>query len=95
MVAMLHHGHAAIDKMGKAAEAFWWPGMYRENHEKSENCPSCRAASKNLRTQLPTTEINCLQILTEPNQEIQLDFAGPKKIQNARRYLHFSRRRPF
>ena len=61
---MLHHGHAAIDKMGKAAEAFWWPGMYREIQEKSENCPSCRAAGKNLRTHLPTTEIYRLEILT-------------------------------
>ena len=53
--------------------------MYRKIQEKSENCPSCRAAGKNLRTQLPTTEINRLEILTEPNQKIQLDFAGPIK----------------
>ena len=77
---MMHHGHAAIDKMGKAAEAFRWPGMYREIQEKSENCPSCRAAGKNLRTQLSITEVNRLEILTEPNQEIQLDFAGPIKL---------------
>ena len=77
VVAMLHHGNAAIDKMGKAAEAFLWPGMYLELEEKSENCPSCRAAGKNLRTQLPATEINRLEILTELNQEIQSEFAGP------------------
>ena len=51
VVAMLHHGHAAVDKMSQAAEAFWWPGMYREIQEKSENCPSCRTADKNPKTQ--------------------------------------------
>ena len=77
VLAMLHHGHAAVDKMSKAAEAFWWPGMYREMQEKSEICPSCRTAGKNLKPQLPGAEINRLEILPDPNQETQLDFAGP------------------
>ena len=79
LVATLHHEHAAVDKMSKAAEAFWWPGMYREIHEKSENCPSCRTAGQNLKTQLPATEINRLEFLTETNQENKLDFAGSIK----------------
>ena len=29
IIVMLQHGHAAANKMDKAAEAFWWPGMYR------------------------------------------------------------------
>ena len=45
-----------------------------------ENCPSCRASGKSLKTQLPQTEINRFDILNEPNQEIQLDFAGPIKF---------------
>ena len=36
-------------------------------------------AGKNLKTQLPNTEINRREFLTEPNQERQLDFAGPIK----------------
>ena len=79
VVAMLHHGHTSAGKMEKLTEAFWWPGMNREIHEKAESCPSCRAAGKNLITQIPSTEKNNLDILTEPNQEIQLDFAGPIK----------------
>ena len=78
-MAMLHHGHAAADKMDKAAEAFWWPGIYRKIREKSESCPSCRAAGKNLTTQIPSTEMNHLELLIEPNHELQLDFAGPIK----------------
>ena len=79
VLAMLQHGHAAVDKMSKAAEAFLWPGKYREIQEKSAICRSCRTAGKNLETQLPGTEINRLEIVTESNQETQLDFADPIK----------------
>ena len=51
--------------------------MHREIQEKTEICPSCRAACKNNITQIPLTEKNKLEILTEPNQEIQLKFVGP------------------
>ena len=68
VVAMLHHGHGATDIMEKASEAFWRPGMYLELQEKSESCPSCRAAGKNLKTQIHSTEVNRLKFLTERNQ---------------------------
>ena len=79
IIAMLHQGHILTAKMDQLAEAFWWPGIHREIQEKAETCPSCRAAGKNIITQIPSTEKNKLEILTEPNQEIQLDFAGPIK----------------
>ena len=79
IIAMLHHDHVSAGKMEQIAQAFWWPGMNREIQEKAESCPSCRAAGKNITTQIPSTEKNNLEILTEPNQEIQLDFAGPIK----------------
>ena len=79
VIAMLHHGHTSTAKMEQLSEAFLWPGIHREFHEKAKSCPSCRAAGKNVITQIPSTEKNNLEILTEPNQEIQLDFAGPIK----------------
>ena len=79
IIAMLHHGHVSKNKMEQLAEAFWWPGLNRDIREKAETCPSCRAAGKNIITQIPSTKKNNLEILTEPNQEIQLDFAGPIK----------------
>ena len=78
-LAMLHDGHTAGDKIVKASQAFWGPGMHQEIQENSESCPSCRAAGKNLKTQIPGTEVNRLKMLTEPNQEVQLDVAGPIK----------------
>ena len=47
VVAILHHGHAAAGKMGKAAEAFWRPGMYRQKQEKKQEKKTGRAAGKN------------------------------------------------
>ena len=79
IIAMLHRGHISTAKMDQLFEAFWWHGIHREIQEKTERCPSCRAAGKNIITQIPSTEKNQLEILTDPNQEIQLDFAGPIK----------------
>ena len=80
VIAMLHQGHPSATKMDQLAAAFWWPGIYQEIREKAENCLSWRASGKNLVTQLPSTEKNKLENLSEPNQEIQLDFPGPIKL---------------
>ena len=87
VIAMLHQRHVAVTKIDKAAKAFWWTGLHRDLREKSETCPSCRAAEKNHKTQIPQTEINRLEFLTELRQENQLDFAGPIKSQNKRRCI--------
>ena len=79
IIAMLHHGHISAVKRDQLVEAFWWAGMHREIQEKAESCPSCRAAGRNITTKIPSTEKNSIEILTEPNHEIQLDFAGPIK----------------
>ena len=79
VIPMLHHGHTSAAKMEQLSVAFWWPGIQREIQEKAESCPSCRAAGKNKITQFRSTEKNNLEILTEPNQKIQLNFAGPIK----------------
>ena len=94
IIAMLHQGHVALTKMDKSAEAFCRPGLHREIMEKSENCPSCGAAGKNLKTQIPQTEVNGLELLTVPNQEIQLDFAGAIKSKTHGN-MYFSSNRPF
>ena len=80
IIAMLHQGHtSSAAKMDRLAEVFWWPGVHREIQEKAETCPICRATGKNIVTQIPSTEKINLENLTEPNQEVQLDFAGPIK----------------
>ena len=53
--------------MDKAAEAFWWPGLYRQLREKAE-----KGAGKNHKTRIPLTEVNRLELLTEKSNQISL-----------------------
>ena len=62
---MLHQGHVSVNKMDQSAEAFRWPRMHREVREKAENGPTCRAAGKSFKTQIPHTEVNRFEILTD------------------------------
>ena len=79
IIALLHQGDTSAAKMDRLDETFWWPGMHQKIQEKSKTCPICRAAGKNIVTQISSTEKKNLEILTGPNQEIQLNFAGPIK----------------
>ena len=62
VIAMLHHGHTSAAKMEQLSVAFWWPGIQREIQEKAESCPSCRAAGKNIFSQISSTEKNILEV---------------------------------
>ena len=77
---MLPHGHATAAKMHNPAEVFWRSRLFREIQEQPENCPSRRAEDETLKTQIPSTETNRLELLPERNQENQLDFAGPIEL---------------
>ena len=33
IIAMLHQGHPSAAKMDQSAEAFWWPGIYKESRK--------------------------------------------------------------
>ena len=46
VIAMLHHGHTSAAKMEQLSEAFWWPGMDREIHEKAKSCPNRNADTR-------------------------------------------------
>ena len=50
--------------------------MQKEIEEKAKNCVACMASGKNLKYQIPKREFGKLKTLTEPGQEIQIDFSG-------------------
>ena len=72
----LHFGHAGATKMTAEAKIFWWPNMQKEIEEKTKNCVACMSSGKNLKYQLPKNEFGKLKTLTEPEQEIQIEFSG-------------------
>ena len=75
----LDFGHAGATKMTAEAKVFWWPNMQKEIEDKTKNCVACMSSGKNLKYQLPKHEFGKLKTLTEPGQEIQIDFSGKLK----------------
>ena len=69
-------GNAGYTKMTSEAKIFWWPNMQKEIEEKAKNCVACMASGKNLKYQIPKRESGKVKSLTEPGQEIQIDFSG-------------------
>ena len=72
-LSFLHEIHPGQFGMKSLAENIWWPHLYREIYYHGKNCIQCIKAGKNLKVILGTK----LPSLTEPNEEVDLDFAGP------------------
>ena len=79
---ILHFGHAGMTKLTVEAKIFWWPDNNRDIENKVNDCIACPASGKNLKYQIPKTHYRKLKKLTEPGQEIQIDFTG--KLHNNR-----------
>ena len=50
--------------------------MCKEIEDRTKNCVACMASGKNLNYQIPKNNLGKLKTLTEPGQEIQIDFTG-------------------
>ena len=74
LLDIIHFGHSSITKMNAEAKIFWWPGMKQDIENKVKDCTACLASGKNLNYQLPKKHYGKLEKLTEPGQEIQIDF---------------------
>ena len=72
----LHFGDAGATKMTTEAKIFWWPNMLKEIEDKTKNCVACMSSGKNLIFELPKNEFGKLKTITEPGQEIQINFSG-------------------
>ena len=80
-------GNQQNDDGGKT---FWWPRLTRDIQQKCDECIPCKMASKNIKPQLPMTEINYLPPVEKTNREIQLDFIGPIRFKHWRFYILLS-----
>ena len=87
IITLLHKGHPAINKMNLAAKGVWWPRLTEQIQKKCEDCVPCRASGKNIKPNIPHSEINFLPELQEPNEEIQLDFIGPIRFNHKPFYI--------
>ena len=64
------------------AELIWWSRVHSEIVSKAKACRQCIDKGKNLKALIPKTQLGQLPSLTEPNQEIQMDFSGPITYKN-------------
>ena len=76
-LSLLHETHPGQFGMKALAENIWWPHLYREIYHHGKNCTQCIMAGKNLKVLLGTNKTEKLPNLTEPNEEVDFDFAGP------------------
>ena len=70
------------------AKLIWWPHIHSEIVSKAKACRQCIDKGKNLKALIPKTNLGQLPSLIEPNQEIQMDFAGPIPYKNTTQNNH-------
>ena len=61
------------------ANLIWFPRIHREIFTLTQNCQPCIKIGKNLKPLIPKNKTSELPPLVEPNQDVQMDFARPKK----------------
>ena len=95
MMEALHLTHPGQGSMIEAAKHVWYPYLHRDSVATAQNCKNCR--ERILRSYQEKKHYTTLDAVVEPNEEIQLDFAGPLPNENDKEvYIlvgvdHFSR----
>ena len=78
MLHTLHETHPGQFAMKSlATEYIWYPKIYREIQVHGENCIECVKAGKNFKPVPNHNDLGKLPTVKKPNQEMELDFAGP------------------
>ena len=73
----LHQTHCGQLGMLRLGDLIWFPCSHRDVTYNAQTCPDCIKTGKNLKPLQAKSKLGTLPILTEPNEEIQMDFAGP------------------
>ena len=73
----IHRNHPGQSGMMDLANLIWFQRIHREIVTLTQNCQPCIKIGKNLKPIIPKSKTTNLPPLYEPNEEIQLDFAGP------------------
>ena len=77
LLSRLHRSHAGQLAMVDAAQYIWWPRMHRDIIQLCKDCPQCTKFGKNLKANVSFNSSKPLPLLLGPNEELQLDYAGP------------------
>ena len=69
------------------AQLIWYPQIYQDIVALAQRCKQCTKTGKNLKPIIPTNKYTELPPLSEPNEEIQMHFAGPLTNNNKDTYI--------
>ena len=73
----IHRGHPGQEAMIDVSKYLWWPHMHKDIVNMAEECRSCTRSGKNAKYIIPKNASKPLPLLSQPGQELQLDYAGP------------------
>ena len=73
----IHRGHPGQEAMIDVSNYLWWPHMHKDIVNLAEECRECTRYGKNAKYILPKNSSQPLPLLSQPGQEVQLDYAGP------------------
>ena len=84
----LHHNHHCRDKMFIAAKDVGIPLLHRNLSTTAKYCKSCLEAGKNLKPNIPRSNIGITYVLKETIDLVQMDFWGPLNyVQGRQKYV--------
>ena len=81
----IHQGHPGQEAMLEVFNFLWWPHMHKDIVNLAEECRSCTRYDKNAENIIPKKSAKPLPLLTQPGQELQLDYAGPLEDHKGRK----------
>ena len=81
-IVAIHQTHPGQADMLSLGNLVWFPCIHRCLTSKAEACEECTKQGKNLKPILPKQSLGKLPPLSEPNEELQTDFAGPIPFKN-------------
>ena len=73
----IHRGHPGQEAMLDVSKYLWWPHMHKDIVNLAEECRSCTPYGKSANYIIPKNASKPPPLLTQPSQEVQLDYAGP------------------
>ena len=78
----VHSKHPGQAGMLALAKLIWYSHIHSEIVAQAQSCKHCIEKGKNLKPLIPRTNLGSLPTLVEPNEEIQMDFAGSIPFKN-------------
>ena len=87
IIDALHQTHPGQTGMLRLADLFWFPWIHRDVTTKAQSCADCIKKGKNLKPLITKNSLGKLPKLNEPNEEVQLDFAGPFPLGNTNKIV--------